>query len=442
MNVPRMGQLARLATLALALGTANPVGAQAPATSPAGLPSALDSLLAGTVMSPEQLERAVLERNPTLAAASAAVREASARADRAGALLNPEVDVLVAPGAVGDDEIMAPGYMIDVHQSFPIFGERGLEGRVSRAEARAVGADLRATRLDLLQEARRLYYRYYLAERGLEVNAELKALLDQFRSVALQKYAAGIVGREDALQAEMELAMLDHQTVVTRRERRIVRARLNAMLHRAPQESLPAPLDSVAVAHEGHDVADTAALVLDRPDVKRLDAERESREAMVSLAKRRRLPELTLLARYDGMEDLKEMRPMVGAGINLPLWRDPTSAGVSEASAGLERASQERLAAIDRARYEIEEARARVEETRHEIHIVETGVIPATERALTSIRSGYEANRTDFLALLNAERDLARSRLDRHRARAEYRMALADLERALGREAAAAEVPR
>jgi outer membrane protein, heavy metal efflux system len=447
MNVSRMGRLARPATLglALALGIATPVAAQAPATSPSSRPSALDSLLAGSIMSPEQLERAVLERNPTLAAASAAVREASERADRAGALLNPMVDVLVAPGAVGDDGIMAPGYMIDFRQSFPIFGERGLEGRASRAEARAVGADLRAVRLDLLQEARRLYYRYYLAERGLEVNAELKALLDQFRSVALQKYAAGIVGREDALQAEMELAMLDHQTVVTRRERRIVRARLNALLHRGPQESLPAPLDSVAVAHEGHDVADvadTAALVLDRPDVKRLDAERESREAMVSLAKRRRLPELTLLARYDGMEDLKAMRPMVGAGISLPLWRGPASAGVSETSAGLERANQERIAAIDRARYEIEEARARVEETRHEIHIVETGVIPATERALTSIRAGYEANRTDFLALLNAERDLARSRLDRHRARAEYRMALADLERALGRDAAAAEVPR
>jgi outer membrane protein TolC len=33
---------------------------------------------------------------------------------------------------------------------------------------------------------------------------------------------------------------------------------------------------------------------------------------------------------------------------------------------------------------------------------------------------------------LNAERDLARARLDRYRARAEYGMALADLERAIG----------
>ncbi|HET9252975.1 MAG TPA: TolC family protein, partial [Candidatus Eisenbacteria bacterium] len=124
------------------------------------------------------------------------------------------------------------------------------------------------------------------------------------------------------------------------------------------------------------------------------------------------------------------------------LWITGTSAGVREASAGVERKNQERLAAIDRARTEIEEARARVQETRHEIHIVETGVIPATERALTSIRSGYESNRTDFLALLNAERDLARARLSGHRARSEYRMALADLERAMGIDVAPVEVER
>ena len=404
--------------------------------------SSLDSLLAAPAMSPDQLERAVLERNPSLAAAAAALREADARADRAGALMNPMLDVMVAPRALGNDEIMAPGYVVDFRQSFPIFGERGLEGKAARAEARAMGEDLRETRLDLLRESRRLYYEYYLAERGLEVNADVKGLLDQFRSVALQKYSAGIVGREDALQAEMELAMLDHQVVVLRRERRIVRARLNALLHRLPQDSLPAPVDTVAVAREGDEPAATADLPLNRPDIRRIEAERDQGEAMLARSKRAWFPELTLLARYDGMEHEHEMRPMVGAGLSLPLWLGRTSAGVREQSAGLERKNLERLAAIDRARSEIEEARARVEETRHEIHIVETGVIPATERALTSIRSGYEANRTDFLALLNAERDLVRARLDGHRARAEHRMALADLERAMGIDLAPAETER
>ena len=68
----------------------------------------------------------------------------------------------------------------------------------------------------------------------------------------------------------------------------------------------------------------------------------------------------------------------------------------------------------------------------HEAHVIETSVVPATERALASVRAGYEANQSDFLSLLNAERDLARARLDQYRARAEQGMALADLERAIG----------
>ncbi|HET9250668.1 MAG TPA: TolC family protein, partial [Candidatus Eisenbacteria bacterium] len=238
MNASRFGRpaAARLAlALALATGAASSAAAQEASAGASGArASSLDSLLAAPAMTPDLLERAVLQRNPSLAAMAAARREAEARADRAGALMNPMVDVMVAPRVLGNDEFMAPGYVVDFRQNFPVFGERGLEGRAARAEARAVGEELRETRLDLLRDARRLYYEYYLAERGLEVNAELKSLLDQFRSVALQKYAAGIVGREDALQAEMELAMLDHQVVVLRRERRIVRSRLNALLHRSP----------------------------------------------------------------------------------------------------------------------------------------------------------------------------------------------------------------
>ena len=52
------------------------------------------------------------------------------------------------------------------------------------------------------------------------------------------------------------------------------------------------------------------------------------------------------------------------------------------------------------------------------------------------MRAGYEANRSEFPALLMAEQDLAKARLDRHQAIAMVHMALADLERAIGLEPA------
>jgi outer membrane protein, heavy metal efflux system len=406
-------------------------------------PTAYDSLLAAPAMRPDLLERAVLERNPTLAAAVAASAEASARADATGRFTSPMLEGMVAPRAIGNEDLVAPGYQVGLSQSLSLFGTRGLEKSAARAEARAASEDQRAARLDLLREARRLYYESFLVERGLEVNREQKELLDHIRSLAVQKYATGTVGQQDALQAEVELAMLDHEAIVLARERRIVRARINAMLHRGPVEELPAPLDSIPDAVEGEESPagpDVSAL---RPDVKRAEAERDARAAELELAGKRGAPELTLLARYDAMWAEHEMRPMVGAEMSLPFLFGRVGTSEREARAGLERREQERLATIDKARLEIEEALTRVQETRHEIHVIEMGVLPATERALASVRTAYESNRSDFVALLNSERDLARARLDWQRARVAYRLALADYERAVARDAGAAgEVPR
>lgn len=410
---------------------------------PGQSPTAFDSLLSAPAMPPDLLDRAVLARNPTLAAAAATAAEAAARADLAGRLMSPTIDGMVAPRALGNEDIAAPGYQIGLSQSLPLFGTRGLEKKAARAEARAASEDLRSARLDLLREARRLYYELYLTERGLEVNRQQKDLLGHVRASAVQKYAAGVAGQQDALQAEVELAMLDHDEVVLSRDRRIGRARLNAMLHRGPDEYLPATLDSIPAPTEGDEPFAGPEASSYRPDVKRAEAERDARAAELELAGKGGIPELTLVARYDAMWAEHEMRPTVGAEMSLPFLFGRVGASESEARAGVDRREQERLATIDRARLEIEESLARVEEARHEIHVVETRVLPATERALASVRTAYEANRGDFAALINAERDLARARLDAERARVAYRMALADYDRAIARDPGpAGEVPR
>ena len=217
-----------------------------------------------------------------------------------------------------------------------------------------------------------------------------------------------------------------------------MRARLNALLHRDPGADLPAAPGTLPVV--APDSMSPAAMVdsaLGRPEVLASEANREARVADLSLARKSRLPDFTLQASYDAMWAEQEMRPQVGVSLNLPIWFGRIGAAERQAGAAVVRAEQARLATLDRVRVELEEARTRVEETHHEVQIIVTGVLPASERALVSTRAAYETNRSDFLALLNAERDLARARFSHTRAQAEYQMALADLDRALGRSGAA-----
>jgi outer membrane protein TolC len=423
------------------LGVAPPLVAAEPAqpvtvTEPfAASSAALDSMFAAPSLDLPSLERAVLRRNPTLAAMRSAAAAMEARADLAGAWDSPRVEGMVAPQSLGSSTV-DPGWSVELTQMVPLFGQRSLAGKANRAMARTMREDYRAMRLEMLRMARELYFQLFLAARSIEVNRELAALLEQFRRVALQKYAAGTVGQQDALQADVEAAMLEHQLVAAGRTRGEVQARLRALLHDESDRAFPDP--SRDLPHIEHALADTtfASAAATRPELRAREAAVDARRAEIAAAGRSRLPELMLLARYDRAMDMPEWRTMVGAGITLPIWPGRTGAGVRAARAELERAESERLAVSDSIRAQVEIARARVRETSHELDLIETRVVPATERALASVRAGYESNRSDFLALLTAERDLARARLDRYQSIAMVHMALADLERAIGLEPA------
>src|SRR5690349_8215189 len=104
-------------TIALATGAWSLTPAWAADPGSGRSPSAFDSLLAAPAMKTDLLERAVLDRNPTLAAAAATAAEAAARADLAGRLMSPTIEGMVAPRALGNEDLPAPGYQIGLSQS-------------------------------------------------------------------------------------------------------------------------------------------------------------------------------------------------------------------------------------------------------------------------------------------------------------------------------------
>ncbi|HEV8128496.1 MAG TPA: TolC family protein [Candidatus Eisenbacteria bacterium] len=401
--------------------------------------STLDSLYAASTLEIGRLERAVIARNPTLAARHAAWDAMEARAGVRGGWDDPMIEGTVAPGSLGSSTVDA-AYRVEISQTVALFGGRGLEKSAGLADARASGYEFRAARLDLIAEARRLYYRYYLIDRAAGTNRELIDLVEEIRRVAVQKYAAGLVGQTDALQAEVELAMLDHERIGLSRDRRVVEARLRALLHDRSGRPVPLPPAELPEAeHFGHAATTSGDQALrtayaSRPELLGVDATIQAREMSLKAANRAGLPELTLHAGYDRFMIEEPWRPQVGLGFTIPLWGTRRGASADEARAELTRALAEREAVRDSVLAQVEAAQARVQESEHELDIMKNRVIPATERALASVRTAYEANRTDFLTLLSAERDLARARLERYRTEVAHHEAMTDLDRALGQK--------
>jgi len=379
--------------------------------------------------------RRVLERNPSLSAARASWSAARARAQQAGALADPMVDVSVAPQSYGSANVSS-AYRVGIEQSFAIFGQRGLRRRAAEAEAVASGWDLRSAQLDLVREARLAFIDYWRVDRAIALNQELLRLLPEIRRVTLAKYAAGLVGQQDPLQVDVEVAMLDHQVVILERERHVTAATLNVLMHEPPESALPPPpadlpLPDTTLGHEAPEASMSHATG-ERSEQRAADARVDAARAQVSLAGRQRLPETGFGLAYDRFWSEPELRASVGVTMNLPVFLGRLSAAQREARAQLDASEAQSQATRDSIALQVAVATARLHEQAHDVDIALNRMVPLSERTLRAVRAGYETDRSDFLTLLNALRDFLRVRLEADESVAMLHAARADLERALG----------
>lgn len=410
----------------------NVAGADAPGPPSDSLETTGSSAAGRAALALDPLIRSVLARNPTLASARAGWAEARARARQAGSLEAPMLDIMGAPRSFGSTAV-DPAYRIGVTQAFPLFGQRGLSRRVAGAEADAMAWDLRTAQLDLVHAARLAYIDYWRIGRAIALNRELRQLLPEFRRISLARYSAGQVGQQEPLQVDAEIAMLDHEAVVLERRRLIAVATLNVLMHESPAASLsPAPdelpLPDTMIVHS--DLAPHALAM--RPEMRAADARLQASREQLTLADRARLPETSFGLAYDRFWTEPELQASVGLTMSLPISPGRVSAARDQARAQLASSQARREVVRDDIALQIAIAAARLHEQAHDVAIARERMLPLAERTLHAARASYEANRTDFLVVLNSLRDFLRTRLEADDSLAMLHEARADLDRALG----------
>jgi outer membrane protein TolC len=378
------------------------------------------------------LVREVLRRNPTLAAARAAVQEAVARYPQDTAFDDPMLGYMVGPRSFGSSAV-DDAHRVELSQALLWPGKRRLRGESALALAEAAEGDLAALRLELALEASRLLDDYGIAARALEINAQHQALLDELRAVALARYEAGQASQQDPLQAETELAELLHAEVEIRAALRGAQQRLNALLHRDPDAGLPppAPLELPAPLADAEE--QLAAALRERPELRAAQQRVAAREASLDLAQREYLPDFAVVGGWDGFWQEKELQSFVGFEVNVPLRLARRRGALDEARAALARARSERDRVEDEIRLAVRSAAVRLGEARHLVVIVEDRRLPAARDRVAAARAGFESGRDDFLALVEAERSLRDAELALEEARADVSRRFAELEAAVGR---------
>lgn len=378
------------------------------------------------------LRQAVLERNPTLAAMQHAWHAAVERYPQVTALDDPMFSYGLAPATIGASTLDF-GQWFEISQRFPWPGTLRLRGEAARSQAQAAGEDLNAARLQLIEATDQAFYDLYFVHRAMDINQVNQELLLEFQRITETRYAAGLVPKQDALQAEVEHQHLVHRGIVLDHTRAVTVARLNTLLNLPPETALPSPPKDLSRVTSLPPVAALqAAAVQHRPELHALALKVEARSADVKLAQLDYFPNLTVSGGYNSLWQEDDLRPVIGISLNFPLQLDRRKAALQEAQAQ----AQEAQARLEEQRaqvaFEVNEAAENVQENTHVVELYGASIVPTAEENLAAARSDYETGISDFVTLITAEKALMLAELSYHQALANYHKGRAQLERAIG----------
>jgi outer membrane protein TolC len=385
-------------------------------------------------LSIETLVDHVLARNPTLAQMTAAWQAASARYAQATSLDDPMFGTVIGPASIGSNDVEF-AYRVEASQKLPFCGKLRLRGEAATAESAAAHSDLDDMRLQLIESAKSAFYDYYLVYRALAVNEESLQLLRDTRRTAEDRFRTGLSLQQDVLQADVEIGRQQQRTLALERMRRVVQARLNTLMHFVPDRPLPRPPSTMELAGTLPDVTVLREQAVgQRPDLRALADRIEADRALLGLAYKEYGPDFEVMAAYDAFwqPEERDLRPMVGVRLNVPIRQQRRNAAVAEMRARLGQRSAELASRTDQVNLQVQEAYERVIESERAVRLFNDTILPAATENVNAARSSYIAARISLMSLIDAQRSLVDLRDGYYETMAEYYRRRATLERVIG----------
>ena len=165
-----------------------------------------------------------------------------------------------------------------------------------------------------------------------------------------------------------------------------------------------------------------------------LRARAAAEEAAVALALKEYYPDFEAMAAYDAWWQPRErdLRPMVGVRLNLPIRTDRRDAAVAEAQARVAQRRAELARAIDQAGLQVQEAYEQAREAERALQLYQESALPAARENIRLAQSSYTTGKVPFLSLIEAQRNLVELRDRQFELQAEARRRRAALDRATG----------
>ncbi len=412
----------------------------APPPSPAAAPGfyADDPVLTGDV-------DAALAANPSVQEALARAQSAEQQIDMASTLPDPMLTIGQSLRSV-ETRVGPQLNSYTFSQPVPWFGKLDLRGKVAAQGAAAARARYAARQRDIIAQVKEAYYNLGYVDAALGITREEQALLNHYEQVARDRYATGQGLQQGVIKLQAGLTQIVSRLDLLQQQRTSLAARLNTLMARDPSAAVP-PVTALALpAPVPLDLARLYALGdAHRPDLQGVLALIAGDRSAIDLAKKNFWPDLTLSAGFINIgrrgdaagvaqppPDNGKNALTVMAGFTLPIHRDKYRADVTRAADTLSADEFQRTDVRNQMTFTIRDEVVRLQTLREQVRLFTDVLLPQTEQELRASEAAYENGQLGLLDLLDSERSRLSVRLINARNVADYLVALARLEHALG----------
>lgn len=401
----------------------------------------LMSILSVPVPAEEQEENLSIEKtfgiawqnNPEVLEARKKIQIQKARYKQSRKFANPEVETEVnkiRQDFTGEDEFdsrLLEGE-VKFNQPLELWGKRGLKVQIANDEITQAELEFKNVWLDVAKQIKEQYAQTLLEQKSITLAEEnlniARRLLDQVQV----RFNAGKARNHELARSKLEMANARNGLLRTENNFRIALGKLNILMGRKMDESVKLQ-DILTITEIKNTLENYLQTALsNRPDILSQEKEVKKKEKELSLAKRKKLPDVTVGV-FANRED--EMYN-AGAGLSfeLPIWTQ-FQGEVEEANL-LKQTGEIHLNALKRSvELEVYEAFQNVNLTFQTVHNLEDSIKEANE-LLRIITIEYDEGQAPFLTYLEGIASYQKTKQEYLEALTDYTHKLADLEQSIG----------
>ncbi len=328
-----------------------------------------------------------------------------------------------------------------ISQMIPFPGKLSKAGELVAADAQIARLKLDKAVKETLLAVKESFYELWYIRQASAITQHNARLLAHLRKIGETAHADNRATLIDVVKAQSQTGQLQYDALLLEELEQTEITRLNGLLDRSPESAI-GPLEPPTLGPFAVDVEAIYQLAeANQEEIKMAQVGVDKGDTKVSLARFQNLPDFKVGLFYAGIGEPDVAMPprdagrdAIGlqAGISIPLWFGKNNSRVDQAMAEKSRARAEKQARINNVRTQIRTLYFKARNAQRIVDLYEADLVPQAARSMEIAEVWYRDGQSSFTDFIETQSVWYNFQLALARARADYGISLARLERLAG----------